>query len=413
MADDGPRLGRGVLLVLALTCGVAVSTIYFPQALVPLIARDLAVPPESAALVATTAQLGYAAGLFLLVPLGDRVRHRPLLLTLLGLTAAGLLGAAAAPHLPVLLVLSGLIGVTTVVPQILLPMAAGLVGDDRRGAATGTLLSGLLAGILLARTFGGVLGEWLGWRAPYLIAAVLLVVVGALLARTVPATTPPSRERYPALLAAVLRLLATEPDLRRSCLNQALLFGAFSAAWTSVALLLTGPEFGLDARAVGLLALVGAGSVLVSPVAGRRADRGGPGAVNLVCFVGAALAAAVLAVAGLGGWAGLLALAAGMLLLDVAVQASGVANQARIFALRPDVRSRLNTAYTTCGFLGGAAGSWLGIRAFAGFGWVGVCGLGAVAALAALGRHLVGARRGSATAQAPAARVDRPTCGAQ
>jgi predicted MFS family arabinose efflux permease len=399
MVDDGPRLGRGATLVLALACGVAVSSIYFPQAVVPLIARDLAVPAESAALVATVAQLGYAVGLFLLVPLGDRVPHRPLLLTLLGLTAAGLVGAGLARDLPVLLVLSGTVGVTTVVPQVLLPMAAGLVPDDRRGAVTGTLLSGLLAGILLARTFGGVLGEWLGWRAPYLIAAGLVLVVAGVLARAVPATTPATRQRYPALLATALRLLATEPDLRRSCTYQALMFGAFSAAWTSVVLLLTGPTYGLDARAVGLLALVGAGSVLVSPVAGRRADRTGPGAVNLVCFVGALLAAGVLAVAAGGGWVGLLALAVGMLLLDVAVQAGGVANQSRIFALRPEVRSRLNTAYTTCGFLGGSAGSWLGIQADVRLGWIGVCGLVGLAAGVGLVRHLVGGRRGGRPSQ--------------
>jgi predicted MFS family arabinose efflux permease len=388
--DDSPRLGRGATLVLAIACGVAVSSIYFPQAVVPLIARDLGVPPESAALVATVAQLGYALGLFLLVPLGDRVPHRPLLLTLLGLTATGLVVAGLAPNLPVLLVLGAAVGVTTVVPQVLLPMAAGLVPDDRRGAVTGTLLSGLLAGILLARTFGGVLGEWLGWRGPYLVAAGLVVLVAGALARAVPATTPTSRQRYPALLGTALRLLATEPDLRRSGTYQALMFGAFSAAWTSVVLLLTGPTYGLDARAVGLLALVGAGSVLVSPVAGRRADRSGPGAVNLVCFVGALLSAGVLALAAGGGWPGLVALAAGMLLLDVAVQAGGVANQARIFALRPEVRSRLNTAYTTCGFLGGAAGSWLGIQAQVRLGWVGVCGLVGLAAGIALLRHLLG-----------------------
>jgi predicted MFS family arabinose efflux permease len=405
MTDTTPRLGRGVTFVLALACGVAVANIYFPQAVVPLIADGLGVPPESAALVATAGQLGYALGLFLLVPLGDRVRHRPLVLTLLAGTGVGLVAAGLAPNLPVLLVLSALIGVTTVVPQILLPMAAGLVADDRRGAVTGTLLSGLLAGILLARTFGGVVGEWLGWRAPYLVAAGLVLGMALLLVRALPATTPPSREGYPTLLAAALRLLAAEPGLRRSALYQALLFGAFSAAWTSLALLVTGPIFDLDARAVGLLAFVGAGSVLVSPLAGRRADRSGPGPVNLICFVGVVVAAGVLTVGGTGGVLGLVALAVGMLLLDVAVQAGGVANQARIFALRPEVRSRLNTAYTTCGFLGGSAGSWLGIQAYARFGWPGVCGLVAVAAAVALVRHLAG-RRETRPTEVPSTQSD-------
>lgn len=392
VTDPPARLGRGAIGVLAVACGVSVATIYFPQALVPLIAAGLGVAPESAALVATLAQLGYALGLFLMVPLGDRVRHRTLVVALLVATGAGLVVAGAAPTLPVLLVVSGLVGVTTVVPQVLLPMAAGLVPGERRGAVTGTLLSGLLGGILLARTFGGVVGEWLGWRAPYLIAAGLVLALAVVLARTLPVTTPPSRESYPALLAAAPRLLLAEPDLRRSALYQALLFGAFSAAWTSLALLVTGPVFGLDARAVGLLALVGAGSVLVSPLAGRRADRAGPGPVNLACSIGVLVAAGVLAPGVLGGVLGLAALAVGLLLLDVAVQAGGVANQARVFALRPEVRSRLNTAYTTCAFLGGSAGSWLGIQAYSRLGWPGVCGLVAVAAAVALARQLLGRR---------------------
>jgi predicted MFS family arabinose efflux permease len=217
-----------------------------------------------------------------------------------------------------------------------------------------------------------------------------------LLVRVLPSTTPPSRERYPTLLAAALRLLVAEPALRRSALYQALLFGAFSAAWTSLALLVTGPVYDLDARAVGLLAFVGAGSVLVSPLAGRLADRSGPGPVNLVCFAGVLVAAGVVTLGAAGGVLGLVGLALGMLLLDVAVQAGGVANQARIFALRPEVRSRLNTAYTTCGFLGGSAGSWLGIQAYSGLGWPGVCGLVAVAGAVALVRHLVGKREARA-----------------
>jgi predicted MFS family arabinose efflux permease len=370
-----PQLGRGVILILALACGVAVANVYFPQAITPLIAAALHVPASSAALVATAGQLGYAAGLFLLVPLGDRLRHRPLILVLLGVTGIGLVFAGLAPNLTVLVVLSAIVGLTTVVPQILLPMAAGLVPDDRRGAITGTLLAGLLGGILLARTFSGTLGQWLGWRMPYLIAAGLVIALAILLAWIVPDTDPTSRQRYPALLGTALKLFATEPQLRRSCLYQACLFGGFSAAWTSLALLVTGPKFGLTASAVGLIALVGAGSMFVSPIVGRRIDRTGPDPVNLICFLGAVLAAGVLAIATLGGAIGLVALAAGMLLLDVAVQSGQVANQARIFALRPDLRSRLNTAYMTCAFLGGSAGSWLGVRAYTDLGWPGVCGL--------------------------------------
>jgi predicted MFS family arabinose efflux permease len=394
-----------VILIFAIACGVCVANVYFPQALSPLIARELHATPATAALLVTTTQLGYAAGLYLLVPLGDRVRPRLLIVTLIILTALGLVGAGSAPTLAVLLVAGTAVGVTTVVPQILLPMAAGLVPERRRGAVTGSLLSGLLGGILLARTFSGALGGWLDWRAPYLVAAILMLVLAVVLARVLPATSPPSREHYGTLLAAPVRLMRAEPDLRRSCAYQALMFGTFSAAWTAIALLLTGPGYGLSIQAVGVFALIGAGSVLITPVAGRRADRVGPDRISLVSFTGGLGAAALLALAAvpaLHGAASLVLLAAGMLLLDVAVQCGQVANQSRIFALPGEARARRNTAYMTCAFLGGSAGSWLGVRAYSEFGWTGIAGLTALASAAALTRHL--AHRRSAGA-APAGRA--------
>jgi predicted MFS family arabinose efflux permease len=226
-------LSRRVLLVLALACGVCVANVYFPQAISPLIATQFGISRSAAALVPTASQLGYATGLFLLVPLGDRVKARPLILILLALTTAGLIAGGIAPDLRVLVLSGAAVGITTVVPQILLPMAAGLVSEQRRGAVTGMPLSGLLGGILLARTFSGILGGWLGWRAPYLIAAGLALV-----------------------------------------------------------LVLAGPAYHLGTQAVGVLALVGAGSVFATPVAGRRIDRNGPDPVSLVCFIGALTAAA-------------------------------------------------------------------------------------------------------------------------
>jgi predicted MFS family arabinose efflux permease len=378
---------RPLLVVLAVACGVAVANVYFPQAMTPLIADGLGVSPGSAALVATATQLGYAAGIALLVPLGNRLPHRPLLATLLAVTGLALLAAGLAPSLAVLIGAATVIGIATVAPQVIIPMAAGLVDQHRRGRVTGLLLSGLLTGILLARAFGGMLGERLGWRAPYLVAAVLAVLVAVVLTRMIPGTTPPSRLRYPALVVASFRLLRREPQLRRSCLYQASLFGGFTAAWTSLTLLVTGPVYGLDAGAVGLVAFVGVASAFCTSAAGRWVDRRGPDAVNLVCFIAALAAAVVLAVGQAGGVVGLVALVAGMLLLDTAVQSGQVANQARIFALRPEIRSRLNTAYMTCAFIGGSAGSLLGVQAFLHWGWLAVCGF--VAALAVLGllRH--------------------------
>lgn len=406
--DTSADLSRAAIGVFAIACGVCVANVYFPQALSPLIARDMHAAPATAALLVTTTQLGYAAGLYLLVPLGDRVRPRLLIVTLVILTAAGLVGAAAAPTLAILLVAGTVVGVTTVVPQILLPMAAGLVPDERRGAVTGTLLSGLLGGILLARTFSGALGGWLDWRAPYLVAAVLMLILAVVLARVLPVIAPPNREHYGALLAAPVRLLRAEPDLRRSCVYQALMFGTFSAAWTAIALLLTGPSYRLSTQAVGVFALIGAGAVLVTPVAGRRIDRVGPDRISLVSFAGGLGAAAILTAAALPalhGAVGLILLGAGMLLLDVAVQCGQVANQARIFGLPGAARARRNTAYMTCTFLGGSAGSWLGVRAYSEFGWGGIAGLTALASATALTRHLAHRR---STAAAPVSKSPEP-----
>lgn len=391
MSSEGERpvLSPRLVLVMALACGVGVANAYFPQAITPLLAADLHVSGSAATSVATMAQVGYALGIFFLVPLGDRLSRRPLVAGLFGLVAIGLFLSGTLSSLPLLYTFSAVVGAATVVPQVLIPMAADLADKKNAASVVGMLQGGLLGGILLARAFGGTLGEWLGWRAPYLVAGVLAVLLAAILLLALPATKSASQQTYPALLGTSLRLFATLPDLRRSCLYQGLLFGGFTAAWTSIALLITGPSYGYGTSVVGLVALVGAGSVFMVPAAGRWIDRRGPNVVNLVCIIGVVLASALLLTGLLGGIAGLVGLIVGMLLLDVSVQSSQVANQARIFALVPGARSRLNSAYMTCVFVGGSVGSWVGARIFVGLGWGAVCGLLAAAAVIALIRHLL------------------------
>lgn len=397
--STGPSTGlsRRLVLLLAVTCGVAVGNLYFPQAVTPLIAEGLGAAPGSAAMAATAAQLGYSVGMLLLVPLGDRLPNRPLISGLLALTGVFLLAAGLSPALGVLVAAGGLVGTATVAAQLIAPMAAGLAAEDRRGQVMGTLLSGSIGGILLARGFGGVLADHLGWRAPYLVAAVAVLLLAAVLALVLPATAPSTRRSYPSLVGAALRLLRTEPDLRRSCLYQGCVFGAFSAAWTGMALVVTGPVYGLNASTVGVMALVAGVTMALTPAAGRWVDRRGPDAVGLVCMLGALASAGVLALGGAGGVWGLAALTGGILLLDVAMQSGMVANQSRIFALRPDARSRINTAYMTCAFLGGTAGSWLGVRAHALVGWPGVCAVAALLCATTLARHLAHLRAGRGT----------------
>ncbi|WP_306205258.1 MFS transporter [Actinoplanes sp. RD1] len=391
-----PRL----VLLLATVCGIAVGNVYFPQSIAPAVAAGLHVPVGAAAGIVTATQAGYTAGLFLLVPLGDRVPYRRLLTILLTVTAGALLLAAAAPALPQLIALSLMIGTATVVAPIIGPMTAGLVPPQRRGLTTGLLLSGGTGGMLLSRTFSGYLVHWWGWRAPYVISAVLLLIFAAWLHRVLPqapaATRPPSVAH---LLVAPIRLLMRESDLRRSCLYQAAIFAGFSAAWTCMALLLTGPAYGYDARAVGLLALVNAATMLATPLAGRLTDRHGPDLANLVCAAAVVAASALLA-AGAGGH--LAWLVAGTLVLDVAMQSGMVANQVRVYAISDTARSRRNTAYMTCAYIGGAVGSWLGLRCYPLLGWPGVCALVGVLALiplthVALTRSRRMARRCAAT----------------
>ncbi|WP_433135516.1 MFS transporter [Actinomadura nitritigenes] len=403
-----PGAGRGVIVLLAVTCGVAVGNVYFPQAVAPAVAAGLGVGAGTAAGVVSAAQFGYAAGIFLLVPLGDRVAHRRLIVVLLAVTAAALAVAGAAPGAGVLVAASAAAGAATVVAPVVGPMAAGLVPASRRGWVSGVMLSGSLGGMLLSRSLGGPLAQWLGWRSPYLVAAALALVLAVVLARGLPVTVPPSGQRYGRLLLEPLALLREEPELRRSCFYQAAVFGAFSAVWTGVALLLAGPRYGLGAPAVGALALVNAATMVCTPVAGRVADRRGADAVSLWAMAGVVVSAGVLAVGCVGGAVGL---AAGSLLLDVAMQSGMVANQVRNYGLRADARSRVNTAYITCGYLGGAAGSWLAARAYGGFEWAGVCGLAGALAAAALVRHGAAMRSRPRGAAARTARTGAVTGG--
>lgn len=386
-----------VVGILAVTCGVAVGTVYFPQAVSPLIASGLGVPAGAAAGVVTATQAGYALGIFLLVPLGDRIAHRPLLVTLLAATSLALLGAGLSPGLPALAGASLLAGTAAVAAPITGPLAARLVPEGRRGVVSGVLLSGSTAGMLMSRAFGGMVGQSLGWRAPYLIAAALTVAMALMLAWALPVTIPTAQQTYRALLSEPLRLLRSQPILRRSCVNQAAAFAGFSAVWTCLAMLVTGPAYGLDARVVGLLALVNAATMVCTPVAGRLVDRYGPDAVNRVTLAGVAGSAVVLAVAACGGTSGLIWLTAGLLLLDVAMQSGMVANSVRIYAISSAAGSRLYSAYMTCAYLAGGAGSFLGTRLYGWLGWLGTCLLVAALAMATLANWRSNLRRGRGT----------------
>ena len=381
-------LDRKLTAVLALTGAVAVGNVYFPQALIAPVASGRGVSTGAAAAIVSATQLGYAAGICLLVPLGDRVTPRTLILALLGASGASLLAAGAAPTLALLVAASVMIGLTTVFAQVISTLAADMVAPERRGSVVGLLLSGSIAGILVARAFGGVLAEQLGWRAPYLAAAGAVAGIGIALARLLPSTPARTRAPYRTLVVAPLRLLTIEPALRRSALYQATTFAGFTAAWSAIAQLLSGPTYGFGAEAAGLLALVGVVTMVATPIAGRVVDRRGPDGVNTIALAASVATLPALAAGGLGGTAGLVALALATLQLDVAMQCGMVANVARYYAVRPDARNRMQSAYMTCAYLGGTAGSLLGTLAYASVGWFGVAVVVALAPAPALVLHL-------------------------
>jgi predicted MFS family arabinose efflux permease len=372
--DDPSGLSPGLVRLMAVTCAVTVANLYYAQPLLHSIGSDLHVSQGSASLLVTVGQAGYALGLLFIVPAGDIIRRRPLLTALLACCALTLAASALAPSLLVLDVAAGLAGVTSVVVQMLVPYAATLASDRERSRVIGTLMGGLLIGILLSRTFAGVVAGFAGWRAVYGIAAGFMALTAVMLRRALPDHGPQLAISYREQLRGVLRVARAEPALRWRSLIAACGFGSFACFWTTVTFLLAGPQYGFSQLDIGLFALVGAAGAITSMAAGRLLDAR-PG----LRWPASGAALALLAVAylpiGLGGAhlgaAGLVLLIVGVLLMDASVQASHVINQSVIYDLLPEARSRLTTVYITTMFAGGAIGSAAGAQAYAHWGWTG------------------------------------------
>ena len=378
---------RALTLVLAVACGLTVANLYYSQPLLDLIAHAFGVSQGAAAIVVTLTQTGYALGLLFLLPLGDLVENRKLTTRLLGGTALALLLAAVCPAYPIFLVISVLIGVTSVVAQILVPLAAHLAPPAERGAFVGKVMSGLVLGILLARTVSSFVADLWGWRAIYFISAGLMILLALVLRRMLPERAPDHTAGYGSLLRTVGALVRQEPVLRRRALCQAAIFGAFSAFWTAIAYELIG-EHGFGHAQIAIFALVGAGGAAAAPLGGRLADRGygvlGSGAALLL----ASLAMVVAAV----GHRSVVLLALAGVLVDFAVQSHQVMSQQEIYALRDDARARINTVFMTTVFTGGAISSALTGALHHRFGWTGACVLGIIFPLLGLAVWAFGRR---------------------
>ncbi len=366
--QSSPRIPT---VAMAIAAGFGVANLYYNQPMLAMIERAFPFS-HAASLVPSATQLGYVAGLILFLPLGDLVDRRKLIVAQFGLLAVALVGTALARSAAALLLASLLVGATASVAQQIVPFAASLASDEKRGLVVGKVMSGLLCGILLGRALAGFVATWFGWRATFWMAVPAMLWAGGLMALTLPTRPPLSSIRYPRALASLEELWEEEPVLRRAAITQAFLFGSFSVFWTVLSLRLQEPLYKLGADAAGLFALLGVAGILAAPISGHTADRRGP---KLVVLLGAAIV--LLSWLPMALWSSLAGLIVGVMALDFGVQSAMVSNQHKIYALRPEARSRFNTIFMSVMFVGGAVGSAGAIMIYHIAGWFPVCLFGA------------------------------------
>ena len=374
-------LPRQVVLLFASACGLSVANVYFAHPLLDAMARDLAIDPAAVGGVVTVTQVGYALGLVFIVPLGDLLDRRRLVVGQALMSAFALTVVGLAPTAVVLLAGLAVVGLLAVVVQVLVAFAATLAAPAERGRVIGTVTGGVVVGILLARFAAGLLADVGGWRAVYLASAALTLVMAGLLFRTLPRlAADPAAPSYPALIRSVAALFREEPLLRVRAVLAFLIFAAFNVLWAPLVLPLSAPPFSLSHTGVGLFGLAGVAGALGASRAGRLADRGlGQRTTGLA--LGLMLAAWLpIALLDVSLWM----LVAGIVVLDFAIQAIHVTSQSLLFAARPEARSRLVGAYMTFYSVGSAAGAIAATAVYARAGWPAVCGLGAAISVAAL-----------------------------
>lgn len=368
------ELRRGMIWMMAVACGVAVANLYYNQPMLVDMGATVGASARQMGVVATLTQVGYGLGMLLFVPLGDLVDRKRLILVMLVASAAALAAAAAAAGYAWLAVASLAIGLTSVVAQVLIPLAASLAEPGRRGKVIGSLYAGLLLGILLARTLSGFVSAHFGWRSMFWLACGMCLALALALWAVIPrvAHEPEAGLTYRRLMASLWDLATSQPELREAVVIGGALFGSFSAFWTTLVFLLSGPPYYYGSRAAGLFGLVGAVSVLAAPMAGRLADRRG----SRIVIVGAAVTV-------LASWVVFWALGhvlwglvAGVVLLDLGVQAAQVSNQSRVLGLVAAARGRVNTLYMIGYFTGGSLGSLLATYGWSRWNWPGVCAVG-------------------------------------
>jgi predicted MFS family arabinose efflux permease len=382
-----------MVMLFAFCCGAIVANIYYAQPIIELIAPDIGLTPALASLIVSLTQIGYALGLFFLVPLGDLLENRKLMIITNLVAIASLLGAAFAEQPNVFLLVSLLIGFSSVSVQILIPLAAHLAPAESRGRVVGSIMGGLLLGILLARPVSSLVADHFGWRAMFMAAAAVMVFISAVLMLTIPKRQPDHNASYGQLLGSLGTLLRKQPVLRQRAFYQGCMFATFSLFWTAAPLELA-RNHGLSQSEIALFALVGALGAIAAPIAGRLADAGHTHRASLLAMVFAALSFLPALVHPLYSVIGL---AVTGVVLDFCVQMNMVLGQRAVYALDANSRSRLNALYMTSIFIGGAFGSAIASSVYEHGGWLGVMLVGSAFPLVALLRFLSASRQGQVT----------------
>lgn len=381
MRTDPAELSRGLAITLALCCGFSVANIYYNQAMLPLIGESFGMSGARVGQIATLTQVGYALGLLLFVPLGDRITRRSLILMMLSVNVLSLLASAIAPSFSGLLVASTVLGMSAVSAQVIIPAATSLATPGQRGSVLGLMVSGLSAGGLLARALSGVVSGWIGWRGMFFAAAAMDCLLFTAILTRMPMTKASSSLPYLDLMKSLWKLVHDHPTLRRSSLTGALIFGALNVFWGSMASLLAQAPYHYSTGQAGLFGLSAIVGVVAASSIGRLTQQYG---IKLSYIgISAVLGTYVCLFFGAGlGWWWLILL--GATALDIGNRANQLANQARILGLAPDAVSRLNTVFMVTYFMGGALGSALGASAAGYFGWQGLAAVGVLFALAGL-----------------------------
>ncbi len=367
-------LKRSAVILMAVACGICVANLYYMQPLLSELAGTFHLSQTAAGFVLTVTQIGYALGLFLFVPLGDMTENRSLIMKMLIIVTIALFAVSISLNYPMLVLASFIMGITTIIPQLLIPFAAHLADEKERGKIIGTLMSGLLMGVLISRTFSGVVGGILGWRTVYIAAAVAMIVLMILIWKMLPKNIPKSDISYRKLILSIWPLIKKERVIRDTAINGALMFGSFSIFWTTLIFLLETPIYNMGAQQAGLLGLVGISGIFAAFAVGKVADKRDP---KFMVGIGIIIVFTAYICFLLFGTI-LVGLIAGLILLDVGTQVTTVSNQARIHAMRDEVRNRNNMILMTSFFIGGAIGSFFGGVSWQYFGWTGVCELGII-----------------------------------